>query len=233
MFRWQNTFAAFRHPNYRLFFAGQLVSVIGSWLQQVAMGWLVYEMTHSTVTLGVVRFAGAIPVTLLTLVAGTLADRVSKRRVVIYTEAAAMLLAFGLAALVFFGVIQIWHIILISFLEGITDAFDIPTRQSFIVEIVGKEDLMNALALNSSLFNGARSVGPALAGILIAVVGMAGCFFVNGLSYLAVVGAYLAMRLPAQPVRVEGQSMWRETLEAQGMSAASACCARSLPRSRS
>lgn len=214
IFRWQNTFAAFRHRNYRLFFSGQLVSVIGTWMQQVAMGWLVYDVSHSALTLGVVRFASAIPVTLLTIVGGVLADRVEKRRVVIYTEGLAMVLAFVLTALVYCNVIQIWHIILIGFLEGITDAFDIPTRQSFIVEIVGKEDLMNALALNSSLFNGARAIGPAVAGVLIALVGVAGCFFVNGLSYLAVVGAYIAMRLPATPVRVEHKSVWHETLEA-------------------
>lgn len=211
---WRNTFAAFRHRNYRLFFTGQLVSVIGTWMQQVALGWLVYELSNSAFTLGVVRFLSALPITLLTVVAGAVADRMEKRRVVVATESAAMVLAFALAALVSLGVIQIWHIALLALLEGITDAFDIPTRQSFVVEMVGKGDLMNAIALNSSLFNGARVFGPALAGMLIGVIGVAGCFWLNGVSYLAVVAAYLAMRLPARATRAERGPIWQETLDA-------------------
>ncbi len=212
--RWRNTFAALRHRNYRLFFSGQLVSVIGTWMQTVAIGWLVYQLSNSALTLGVVRFLGAIPVTLLTLVGGAVADRVEKRRIVVMTESTAMVLAFVLAALVYFGVVKIWHIALIGLLEGITDAFDIPARQSFVVEMVGKDDLMNAIALNSSLFNGARVFGPALAGVLIAVVGVTGCFFLNGVSYFAIVAAYLAMRLPAASRRAERKPMWHEMLEA-------------------
>lgn len=211
---WRNTFAALRHRNYRLFFAGQLVSVVGTWMQTVAIGWLVYQLSDSAFTLGMVRFLSAIPITLLTLVGGAVADRVEKRRVVVFTEGTAMVLAFVLTALVYFGVVKIWHIAVLGLFEGITDAFDIPTRQSFVVEMVGKDDLMNAIALNSSLFNGARVFGPALAGVLIAVVGVVGCFFVNGLSYLAIVAAYLAMRLPAVPQRAEHKPMWHETLEA-------------------
>jgi len=211
---WHNTFAAFRHRNYRLFFTGQLVSVIGTWMQQVALGWLVYDLSHSAFTLGWVRFLSAVPVTLLALVGGAVADRMEKRRVVVVTESVAMLLAFALAALVATGVVTVWQIALVGLLEGITDAFDIPARQSFVVEMVGKDDLMNAIALNSSLFNGARVFGPALAGVLIAVIGVTGCFFVNGVSYLAVVAAYLAMRLPAAPPRADRQPMWRETLDA-------------------
>jgi MFS family permease len=211
---WRKTFAAFRHRNYRLFFGGQLVSVIGTWMQQVAVGWLVYDISKSAFTLGAVRFASAIPVTLLTLIAGAMADRVEKRRIVIATESTAMVLAFILAALVYFGVIKIWQIALLSLLEGITDAFDIPTRQSFVVEMVGKDDLMNAIALNSSLFNGARVFGPAIAGILIGVVGMTGCFFLNGVSYVAVVAAYVAMRMPATPPHAKHKPMWNETVEA-------------------
>ncbi len=211
---WRKTFAALRHHNYRLFFFGQLVSVIGTWMQTVAIGWIVYQLSNSALTLGVVRFLSAIPITFLTLVGGVVADRMEKRRVVVLTESTAMVLAFLLAALVYFGVVKIWHIALIGLLEGITDAFDIPTRQSFVVEMVGKDDLMNAIALNSSMFNGARVFGPALAGILIGVVGLTGCFFLNGLSYVAVVAAYLAMRLPATAPRETRQSFWNETLEA-------------------
>jgi len=211
---WRKTFAAFRHRNYRLFFSGQLVSVIGTWMQQVAIGWLVYDISKSAFTLGAVRFLSAIPVTLLTLVGGAMADRVEKRRIVIVTESTAMALAFVLAALVYFGVIRIWQIALIGLLEGITDAFDIPARQAFVVDMVGKDDLMNAIALNSSLFNGARVFGPALAGVLIGVIGITGCFFLNGVSYIAVVAAYVAMRLPAMSHRVERKPMWNETVEA-------------------
>jgi MFS family permease len=211
---WRNTFTAFRHRNYRLFFFGQLISVIGTWMQTVAISWLVYQLSNSAFTLGMVRFLGAIPITLLTLVGGAVADRFDKRRIVVLTESTAMVLAFALAGLVYFGVVKIWQIVLLGLLEGITDAFDIPTRQSFVVEMVGKDDLMNAIALNSSLFNGARVFGPALAGVLIAVIGVAGCFFVNGVSYVAIVVAYLAMRLPAAAPRAERRPMWHETLEA-------------------
>ena len=160
------------------------------------------------------RFLSAIPITLLTLVGGATADRFAKRRIVVATESTAMILAFLLATLVYFNVVKIWHIALIGLLEGITDAFDIPTRQSFVVEMVGKDDLMNAIALNSSMFNGARVFGPALAGALIGVIGLSGCFFLNGFSYVAVVVAYLAMRLPVTAQRETHKSMWHETLDA-------------------
>ena len=211
---WRKTFAALRHRNYRFFFFGQFVSVIGTWMQQVAVGWLVYDISKSAFTLGWVRFLSAIPITLLTLVGGAMADRVEKRRIVVLTESTSMVLAFVLAALVYLDIAKIWHIALLGFLTGITDAFDIPTRQSFVVEMVGKDDLMNAIALNSSLFNGARVFGPALAGILIGVIGMTGCFFLNGVSYLAIVAAYLAMRLPPATRRAEHRPMWHETMEA-------------------
>ena len=211
---WRKTFSAFRHRNYRLFFFGQLVSVIGTWMQQVALGWLVYDISKSAFTLGAVRFLAAIPVTLFTLVGGALADRMEKRRIVIITESTAMVLAFGLAALVYLDVVKIWQIALVGLLDGVTDAFDIPARQSFVIEMVGKDDLMNAIALNSSLFNGARVFGPALAGVAIGVIGVTGCFFLNGASYLAIVAAYFAMRLPVAPQRAERKPMWSETVEA-------------------
>ena len=157
---WRKTFAAFRHRNYRLFFSGQLVSVIGTWMQQVAIGWLVYQLSNSAFTLGAVRFLSAIPITLLTLVGGAMADRVEKRRIVIITESTAMVLAFVLATLVHLGIIRIWQIALIGLLEGITDAFDIPARQAFVIDMVGKDDLMNAIALNSSLLQWRPRVRP-------------------------------------------------------------------------
>jgi MFS family permease len=211
---WRKTFSALRHRNYRLFFGGQLVSVIGTWMQQVAVGWLVYDLSKSAFTLGAVRFASAIPVTLLTLVGGAMADRIDKRRIVIATESTAMVLAFILAALAWFKVIQVWHIAVLALLEGITDAFDIPTRQSFVVDMVGKDDLMNAIALNSSLFNGARVFGPAIAGLLIGVIHVTGCFFLNGVSYVAVVAAYLAMRMPPTRPHAKHKPIWNETVEA-------------------
>jgi len=174
----------------------------------------VYDISKSAFTLGWVRFLSAIPVTLLTLVGGAMADRVEKRRIVIMTESTAMMLAFVLATLVYFGVIRIWQIALLGLLEGITDAFDIPTRQSFVVDMVGKDDLMNAIALNSSLFNGARVFGPALAGVVIGLIGVKGCFFLNGVSYFAVVAAYLAMRMPPATHHAEHKPIWHETVEA-------------------
>ncbi len=194
---WRQTFAALRHRNYRLFFWGQLVSLIGTWMQQVAQNWLVYQLTKSALTLGFINFLSAIPITILTLPAGVIADRHDKRRILIATQTASMLLAFILAALVYCGVARVWHIAVLSLLLGITNAFDVPTRQSFVVEMAGKDDLMNAIALNSSMFNGARVFGPALAGMLIGWIGMAGCFLLNGLSFLAVIFGYLAMRFPA------------------------------------
>ena len=211
---WRKTFAALRHRNYRLFFWGQLVSLIGTWMQSVAQNWLVYTLTNSALALGWVNFLGAIPITVLTLPAGVLADRHNKRNILIATQTASMLLAFLLAALDYFHVVQLWHVALLSLLLGIVNAFDIPTRQSFVVDMTSRDDLMNAIALNSSMFNGARVFGPALAGVLIAYIGTAGCFFLNGLSFLAVIAAYTTMRsLPAVHVR-EDQSLWHATREA-------------------
>ena len=212
--RWRHTFAAFRHRNYRLFFAGQFVSLIGTWMQAVAQSWLVYQLSNSALTLGFINFLGAIPITILTLPAGALADRHNKRNILIATQTASMLLAFALAALVYFRAAQVWHIAVLSLLLGIVNAFDIPTRQALVVDMVGRDDLMNAIALNSSMFNGARVFGPALAGLLIAFIGMAGCFFLNGLSFLAVIFSYTAMQLPAAKVHHAGRSIWHATREA-------------------
>lgn len=189
-------FSAFSHRNYRIFFGGQVISLIGTWLQSTAEGWLVYELSGSTVALGAIRLAHMLPFALLALWGGIVADRVSKRKILLFTQSASMLLALLLALLVFLGVIEVWHVALIAIGLGLTNAFDVPARQAFVVELVGKKDLINGIALNSSMFNLARVVGPALAGILIGLVGMAGCFLINGLSYIAVLFGYSILRLP-------------------------------------
>ena len=186
---------ALSHRNFQLFFSGQLISLIGTWMQSVAQSWLVYRLTGSSVLLGTVAFAGQIPVLLLAPIGGTLADRHNRHRIVIATQISAMALASILAVLTLTGRIQVWHIAVMGALLGVVNAFDIPARQSFLVEMVGKEDLMNAIALNSSMFNGARVIGPAVAGILVAWIGEGWCFFANAVSYLAVIAGLMMMRL--------------------------------------
>ncbi len=188
-------FRALQHRNFQLFFAGQLVSLIGTWMQSTAQLWLVYRLTHSAALLGVFGFANQIPILLLASVGGYVGDRYNRHRGVIWTQAAAMILAFALAALTLTHVVRVWHVVFIAFLVGIVNAFDVPIRQAFIVQMVGKEDLPNAIALNSSMFNGARVVGPAIAGFTIAWVHEGWCFFMNGVSFLAVIAALLAMRI--------------------------------------
>ena len=186
----------FRHRNYQLFFSGQLVSLIGTWMQQVAQAWLVYRLTHSSALLGLAAFFGQIPLFLLTPIGGIVADRISRHRVVIWTQASSMVLAFALAALTLSGLVQVWHVFFLAALLGIVNAFDVPARQAFVIEIVGRDDLMNAIPMNSSLFNGARIIGPAIAGAVVTAVGEGWCFFLNGVSYMAVIASLLAMRLP-------------------------------------
>jgi MFS family permease len=164
-------------------------------MQSTAQLWLVYRLTHSAALLGVFGFANQIPILLLASVGGYVGDRYNRHRGVIWTQAAAMILAFALAALTLTHVVQVWHVVFIAFLVGIVNAFDVPIRQAFIVQMVGKEDLPNAIALNSSIFNGARVVGPAIAGFTIAWIHEGWCFFMNGVSFLAVIGALLAMRI--------------------------------------
>ncbi|MCP5532668.1 MAG: MFS transporter [Akkermansiaceae bacterium] len=198
---WFDTFSAFRHRNYRIFFSGQVVSLVGTWLQTTAEGWLVYQLSGSSVALGFIRFAHMLPFALIALAGGIVADRHSKRAILLSTQCASMLLALVLAALVHFGWIEVWHVAAIGFLLGVVNAFDVPARQSFVVELVGREDLINGIALNSSMFNLARVVGPAVAGVLIGVVGMAGCFLLNGISYIAVIIGYGLLRLPKHEAR--------------------------------
>lgn len=207
-------FAALRHANYRLFFVGQAVSLTGTWMQTVAEGWLVYQMTNSPLALGFVRFLHTIPVTLLTLLGGAVADRVDKRSICVSTQTVSMLMAFLLFGLVQGNAVEVWHVWCIAFVMGVAHAFDIPARQSFVVDMVGRKDLMNAIALNSSLFNGARIAGPGAAGLIMAGAGVATCFLFNGLSFLAVIFAYLAMKLPARQSSPSTQSLRQATWEA-------------------
>jgi MFS family permease len=185
---------ALRHRNFQLFFAGQLISLIGTWMQTVAQSWLVYRLTGSTLLLGTVGFASQIPVFLIAPIGGTVADRANRHRVVIATQVASMLLAFVLAVLTLTHRIQVWQIMVLAASLGVVNAFDIPARQAFLMDMVGREDLMNAIALNSSMFNSARILGPAVAGIVVAWVGEGWCFFANAVSYIAVIAGLLMMK---------------------------------------
>lgn len=204
------TFAALRHRNFQLYFGGQLISVAGTWMQTVAQGWLVYQLTHSELSLGIVGFAAAIPALIISPWGGVVVDRVPKRMLLVLTQSAAMLLAFILSALAFTNTVQVWHIVVLSAGLGIVNAFDGPARQAFVVEMVGREDLTNGIAVNSMMFNGARVIGPALAGLLLAAIGAAWCFFINGLSFLAVIAGLLAMQLRPQPREVLVGSPWQQ-----------------------
>src|SRR5438309_1597636 len=184
---------ALSHRNFRLFFFGQAVSLSGTWMQTVAQGWLVLQLTDSPFYVGLVSSVGSLGVLLLTLYAGVVADRVDKRRTVVLTQTLQMLEAFALAALVWTRTVTVHWVIALAAVFGIVNAFDIPTRQSFLAEMVGKEDLLSAIALNSSLFNATRVLGPALAGVLIGAWGVGVCFFLNGVSYLAVIWGLLAL----------------------------------------
>src|SRR5262252_6340476 len=184
---------ALRHRNFQLFFAGQLISLIGTWMQTVAQSWLVYRITGSTLLLGTVGFASQIPVFLIAPIGGTVADRSNRHRIVIATQAASMLLAFILAILTLTNRITVSEIMVLAAGLGVVNAFDIPARQAFLMDMVGREDLMNAIALNSSMFNGARILGPAVAGIVVAWVGEGWCFFANAISYIAVIAGLLMM----------------------------------------
>jgi MFS family permease len=187
---------ALRHRNYRLFFSGQLVSLVGTWMQGIAESWLVYRLTGSAALLGVAGFASQIPVLFLATIGGSVADRYNRHRILIVTQTASMILPLTLAALVFSGRVQVWHVFALAASLGVVNAFDVPARQSFVVEMVGKEDLVNAIALNSSIVNAARAIGPAVAGVLIAAVGEGWCFLLNGISYVAVIAGLLMMKLP-------------------------------------
>jgi MFS family permease len=195
---------ALKYRNFQLFFAGQLISLIGTWMQSVAQSWLVYRLTGSSLLLGLVGFAGQFPVLLAAPFGGIVADRYNRRNVVIGTQIASMILALVLAVLTLTNAISITEIFILAGLLGVVNGFDVPARQSFLVEMVGREDLINAIALNSSMFNGARIIGPAIAGILVAKIGEGWCFFANGVSYIAVIVGLFLMRVPARTERPTG-----------------------------
>jgi MFS family permease len=205
---------AFRHYNYRLFFAGQLVSLIGTWTQSVAQTWLVYRLTGSALLLGTVTFCQQVPVFLLATLGGIVADRLPRRSVLVVTQSSAMALAFVLSGLTLTGAIRVGHILVMASLLGVVNAFDIPTRQAFVGQLVARENLMNAVALNSSMVNGARILGPAIAGLSVKAFGEGWCFFINGVSFLAVIAGLLAMRdLPVVPSKADTEPALRRIAE--------------------
>jgi MFS family permease len=203
-----------RHRNFRLFFSGQSISLIGTWMQRIALGWLVYRLTNSAFLLGLVGFAGQIPTFILASFAGVLADRSNRHRILILTQTLAMLQALVLSFLVLFHLIRIWHVIVLSIILGIINAFDMPTRQSFLVEMVEeKKDLGNAIALNSSMVNSARLLGPSAAGMLIAAFGEGTCFLINAISYMAVIISLLLMKIDGKKVKPRNSKVWQELKE--------------------
>ncbi|MFI5092633.1 MAG: MFS transporter [Candidatus Acidiferrum sp.] len=206
-------FRALQHRNFQLFIAGQLTSLIGTWMQTTAQLWLVYKLTNSAALLGVFGFANQVPILFLAALGGYIGDRYNRHRGVIWTQTVSMVLAFLLAALTFANIIQVWELIFTAFLSGVINAFDVPIRQAFLVEMVSIEDLPNAIALNSSIFNGARVVGPAIAGFALAWKGPAWCFFLNGVSFLAVIGALLAMRLVKKVSKKEAGSPFQSLMQ--------------------
>lgn len=203
-------FRALHYRNYRLFFGGQGISLIGTWLTRVATSWLVYRLTNSALLLGVVGFAGQIPTFLLAPLAGVLVDRWDRHRTLVITQILSMIQSFMLAFLALTGVIAVWHIVILSIFQGFINAFDTPARQSFVVEMVdNREDVANAIALNSSMFNGARLLGPSIAGMLIATVGEGMCFLLDGVSYLAVIASLLAMNMSPREMETESTHLWQ------------------------
>jgi MFS family permease len=205
-----NPFAALRHRNFQLYFGGQLISNAGTWMQIIAQGWLVYQISHSDLTLGIVGFASAIPTLIISPWGGVIVDHVPKRTLLILTQTGAMLLAFILAALAFTNLVKEWHIILLAAGLGVVNSFDAPARQAFVVDMVGLEDLPNAIALNSLMFNSARIIGPAMGGLLLAIVGPAWCFTINGISFFAVILGLWAMQIASRESKLHSGSPWKQ-----------------------
>ncbi len=214
--RWRRTFAALDYPNYRRWFTGQLVSLVGTWMQTTAQGYLVFELTRSPAYLGYVGFAAGIPSWLFTLYGGVVADRLPRRALLLATQSSMMVLAFILAALTFSHLVQPWHIVVLAFGVGVPTAFDAPARQAFVLEMVDRDAMPNAIALNSMMFNTATAVGPAAAGLAYALFGPAWCFTINGVSYLAVIAALLSMRLEPAPPRGRATSAVEDLKEGLG-----------------
>ena len=197
--RFRDMVRSLKHRNFRLFFSGQMISLVGTWMDNIAEAWLVYRLTGSSLLLGTVAFAGQIPIFLLGPIGGLAADRWDRRRIIVGTQVSSMILAFTLAFLTLSKRVTVAEVIVIAMLMGVVNAFDVPARQSFLVEMVGREDLMNAIALNSSMFNSARVIGPSVAGILVASIGEGWCFFANAVSYIAVIAGLLMMRVQRAP----------------------------------
>jgi MFS family permease len=195
---WQKTFAALKHRNYRLWFWGQMVSLFGTWMQTTAQGFLIYQLTHSSAYLGYAGFAYGVPSWFFMMYGGVVADRVSKRKLLIVTQSSMMILAFVLATLVFTDTVHAWHILVLAFGLGSANAFDAPARQAFVSEMVDREDLTNAVALNATMFNAALVIGPAIAGVMYAAFGPAWCFAVNGISFIAVIIALALMHFQTE-----------------------------------
>jgi MFS family permease len=202
-----------RARNYRLFISGQLISLIGTWMQTVAQAWLIYRLTGSAALLGLIGFAGQIPVFVLAPLGGVIADRVNRHRVLIATQTSMMVLALLLGALTLSARVAVWEVFTLAALLGVANAFDIPARQAFVAEMVEREDLANAIALNSSMVNGARIVGPAIAGLVVAAVGEGWCFLINGLSYVAVLAALLRMHVKPSGAPSSMPSAWDSIVE--------------------
>lgn len=212
-FNTQETFASMKYPNFRIWFIGQLVSLVGTWTQSAAQGYLIYELTQSPAYLGYVSFAGGLPSWLFTLYAGAIADRIPRRTLIIITQSAMMILAFILATLTFTNLVQPWHIIILSFLLGVCNAFDAPARQAFVIELVEREVLTNAIALNSTMFTSAIVVGPAVGGIAYAAVGPEWCFLLNGISFIAVIAALMLMKLTPMQRTLRTANAYSDILE--------------------
>jgi len=212
-FSLEKTFSALKHRNYRLYFWGQLVSLFGTWMQITAQGFLGYDLTHSAAFLGTMGFAGGVPTMLLMLYGGVVADRFDRRKLMVITQTAMAALAFLTAVLAFTGLIRPWQLILLALSFGVANAFDAPARQSIVVDLVDRRDLTNAIALNSTMFNAGAVVGPAVGGILYALTGPGWCFFINGLSFFAVIAGLLAMQVRPRPENMRGASVWLELKE--------------------
>jgi len=211
--KFNSTFSALSSPNYRLWFSGQVASLVGTWMQATAEGYLIFQLTHSPAYLGYASFANGLPTLLFTLFGGVIADRIPRRRLIVITQSTMMALAFTLATLTFTGLVRPWHIILLEFLLGTTNAFEVPARQSFVTEMVDRKDLTNAIALNSTMFNIGTVVGPAIAGLIYAWVGPGWCFTINGISFLAVITALLLMKLSGVLSKPSGKSAFSELKE--------------------
>lgn len=208
----QETFAAIKHRNYKLWFGSQIVSVLGSWMQMTAQGYFIFELTHSPAFLGYVGFASGVPTWLFMIYAGVFADRYNRRNIIMFTQAVMMLLAAVLALLTFMNIVEPWHIIVLAFLLGIANAIEAPARQAFVNELVPREDLFNAIALNSTMFHSGAAIGPAIAGITYALFGPAWCFTINAISFLPVIYSLTRMKIDFVYAKPSGMSAFKELL---------------------